>query len=73
MNFIEINNIIEKGNKITRKNWQPTGSSISGIITLYYDGIRYIPLRYEGAKINYYQHNFLVKEDYLADDWEVVE
>lgn len=73
MNFIEINRILEKGNKITRKNWQPTGSKINGLIALYYDGIRYIPLRYEGVTVNFFVHNFLVKEDYLADDWEVVE
>jgi|LauGreDrversion4_2_1035121.scaffolds.fasta_scaffold2520180_1 hypothetical protein len=73
MNFIEINKILEKGMKIRRKEWIPQGSQASGMIYLYYNGIGYIPQRYMGAQVNYRIHNFLVKEDYLADDWEIVE
>jgi len=73
MNFIEINKILEKGMKIRRKEWIPQGSQTSGMIYLYYNGIGYIPQRYTGVQVNYRIHNFLVKEDYLADDWEVVE
>jgi len=72
MNFIEINKILEKGMKIRRKDWVSIGSQASGIIYLTYTGVGYVPQRYTGQQVCHFRSNFLVKEDYLADDWEVI-
>lgn len=73
MNIIEVMKIAKHKDKIRRKEWGVTGSSGASILFLYKNGERYTPIYYQGAQPCFRLSTFLITEDYIADDWEVLE
>ena len=73
MNIIEVMKIAKDRDKLKRSEWGITGSSGARILYLYKNGEKYIPIYYQGAQPAFRKSTFLIREDYIADDWEVVE
>jgi hypothetical protein len=73
MNIIEVMKISNNKDKLRRKEWGETGSRGASILFLYKNGEKYTPIYYQGTQPCFRLSTFLITEDYIADDWEVVE
>ena len=75
MNIIEVMKIAKHKDKIRRKDWGENvmGSRGAHILFLYKNGEHYTPIYYQGVQTASRMSTFLIQEDYIADDWEVME
>lgn len=75
MNIIEVMKIAKHKDKIRRKEWGENvmGSRGAYILFLYKNGERYTPIYYQGVQPAFRISTFLITEDYIADDWEVID
>ncbi len=74
MNIIEVIRIARIDDKLRRKEWGVTGSRGASILFLYkQDEEKLIPIYHQSARTTFKLSTFLITEDYIADDWEVME